>query len=85
MPAVAAQRQEHAWCGLEAMSADSIPFVGSLQKMPGLVVAVGFSGHGFAIAPAIGRALADQLAGKPVPELNGLSPDRIVAERAAIE
>ena len=27
------------------------------------MVAVGFSGHGFAIAPAVGRAVADQIAG----------------------
>ncbi len=85
LPAVATQRREHAWCGLEAMSADNIPFVGPAGEMRGLVVATGFSGHGFAIAPAIGRALADQIAGKPVPELDGLSPDRIVAEPAAIE
>jgi sarcosine oxidase subunit beta len=85
LPAVANQRREHAWCGLEAMSADNIPFVGAVRDMRGLVVATGFSGHGFAIAPAIGRALADQLANKPVPELDGLSPDRILAERATIE
>jgi len=53
--------------------------------MGGLVVAAGFSGHGFAIAPAIGRALADQLVGKPVPELDGLRPDRPVSKSAAVK
>jgi glycine/D-amino acid oxidase-like deaminating enzyme len=53
--------------------------------MRGLIVATGFSGHGFAIAPAIGRALADQLAGKPVPELDGLRPDRTVSESVTTE
>jgi sarcosine oxidase subunit beta len=85
LPAVATQRLQHAWCGLEAMSADNIPFVGALREMPGLVVATGFSGHGFAIAPAIGRALADQLAGKPVPELDGLRSDRTVSESVTNE
>ena len=80
LPAVATRRLERAWCGLEAMSADQIPFVGSMPEMPGLIVAAGFSGHGFAIAPAVGRALADQLAGKSVPELEGLRPERIVAK-----
>ena len=79
LPGFATQRVQHAWCGLEAMSADNIPFVGALREMRGLIVATGFSGHGFAIAPAIGRALADQLAGKPVPELDGLRPDRTVS------
>jgi sarcosine oxidase subunit beta len=85
LPAVATRRREDAWCGLEAMSADNIPLVGPVQKMRGLIVAIGFSGHGFAIAPAIGRALADQIAGKPVPELYGLSADRIVSEPGAIQ
>ena len=85
LPAVAAQRREDAWCGLEAMSADNIPFVGPVREMRGLIVATGFSGHGFAIAPAIGRALADQIAGKSVPELDGLSVDRIVSESGAVQ
>jgi len=85
LPAVATQRVQDAWCGLEAMSADNIPFVGALRAMRGLIVATGFSGHGFAIAPAIGRALADQLAGKPVPELDGLRPDRTLSESVTTE
>jgi glycine/D-amino acid oxidase-like deaminating enzyme len=43
-------------------------------------VSVGFSGHGFQLSPAIGRALADQLAGKPVPELERLSAARAAGE-----
>jgi glycine/D-amino acid oxidase-like deaminating enzyme len=35
------------------------------------------SADGFAIAPAVGRAVADQLAGHPTPELDGLDPARI--------
>ncbi len=34
-------------------------------------------GHGFALAPAVGRTVADQLNAKPTPELNDLSPTRI--------
>ena len=62
-----------------------VALVGALRSMGGLVVAAGFSGHGFAIAPAIGRALADQLVGKPVPELDGLRPDRPVSKSAAVK
>ncbi|MBI1801094.1 MAG: FAD-binding oxidoreductase [Chloroflexi bacterium] len=78
LPAVGRQLVERAWCGLEAISADEIPLIGPVAGFEGLTVAVGFSGHGFAIAPAVGRAVADQLAGQPVPELDGLSPARIV-------
>ena len=77
LPAVARQQVAQAWCGLEAMSADGIPFIGFTPGIENLVLALGFSGHGFALAPAVGRAVADLLAGKPVPELDGLSPARI--------
>src|SRR5687767_5678174 len=79
VPAVGEQRIIRRWCGLEAESFDQIPLIGpvaSLGGPDGLTVAVGFSGHGFAIAPAVGRCLADQLAGRPTPELAGLDPRR---------
>jgi sarcosine oxidase subunit beta len=77
LPAVGQQQIERAWCGLEAESIDEIPLIGTLPGLEGLLVAAGFSGHGFAIAPAVGRAVADMLAGQPVPALDGLSPGRI--------
>jgi len=77
LPALSARRVNRAWCGLEALSIDELPFVGRVGGIGGLVVATGFSGHGFALAPAVGRALADLIAGKTVPELDQLSPERI--------
>lgn len=77
LPAVARQQIARAWCGLEAASIDDIPLLGPAPRLAGLTLALGFSGHGFALAPAIGRAIADQLAGQPVPELEGLDPVRI--------
>jgi sarcosine oxidase, subunit beta len=79
VPAVAVQRIAQAWCGLEAESYDELPFIGRVPGLDGLVLALGFSGHGFALAPAVGRAVADLLSGKPVPALDGLSPTRIAA------
>jgi sarcosine oxidase, subunit beta len=76
-PAVAEQRVARGWCGLEAFSIDGIPFIGAVPNLDRLILACGFSGHGFALAPAVGRAVADLLAGQPVPELDGLSPARI--------
>jgi sarcosine oxidase, subunit beta len=77
LPAVKEQRIAHSWCGLEAQSIDNIPFIGSIPGSDGLTIAVGFSGHGFALAPAVGRCIADQINGHPVPELEELSPARI--------
>ena len=76
-PQVGRQQIASAWCGLEAQSIDNIPFIGPIAGIDNLTLALGFSGHGFALAPAIGRSIADQLAGKPTPELDRLSPSRI--------
>ncbi len=77
LPILGGQRIERAWCGLEAMSFDDIPFIGSISGIDELTIVTGFSGHGFAIAPAVGRSVADQIDGQPTPELDGLSPNRI--------
>ena len=47
----------HAWCGIEGVGEDDLPIIG-LGRTEGLVHAFGFSGHGFAIAPAIGEMVA---------------------------
>jgi sarcosine oxidase, subunit beta len=79
LPAVGQQKIVRRWCGLEAQAIDEIPFIGPAPRLDGLTLATGFSGHGFAIAPAVGRAVADQLAGRPAPELAGLDPSRITS------
>ncbi|HEX6478223.1 MAG TPA: FAD-binding oxidoreductase [Ktedonobacteraceae bacterium] len=79
LPQVGQQQIANAWCGLEAQSIDNIPFIGPIPGIDNLTLALGFSGHGFALAPAIGRSVADQLAGLPTPELDGLSPGRIAS------
>jgi sarcosine oxidase subunit beta len=65
------------WCGLEAQSIDTIPFVGQIRGLDGLTLATGFSGHGFALAPAIGRLVTEQIQRRLTPELDTLSPQRI--------
>ena len=77
LPVVGDQSIARSWCGLEAQSIDGIPFIGQHPDLNGFTLAVGFSGHGFALSPAIGRSVADQISGLPTPELEGLHPSRI--------
>ncbi len=77
LPIVSQQGIAHAWCGLEAQSFDDLPFIGTIPGLDGLTLALGFSGHGFAIAPAVGRCVADQIIGNAVKELDDLSPSRM--------
>ncbi|HET8845767.1 MAG TPA: FAD-binding oxidoreductase, partial [Ktedonobacteraceae bacterium] len=69
-------QRARAWGGLQAHSIDDRPFIGSLSEFPGLTLALG-SWYGFALAPAIGSAVAGHLAGLPTPELAQLTPERI--------
>ncbi len=77
LPVVGEQRIARSWCGLEAQSIDDIPFIGQIPGLNGLTLAIGFSGHGFALSPAVGRCVADQINGLPTPELDKLHPSRI--------
>ena len=44
---------------------DNHPILGAVEGLPGLLVAAGFSGHGFMLAPAVGRRIADAVARRP--------------------
>ncbi|HUG14326.1 MAG TPA: FAD-binding oxidoreductase, partial [Thermomicrobiales bacterium] len=79
LPAVSEQRIARQWCGLEAECFDGVPLIGPAPGFDGLTLAVGFSGHGFALCPAVGRAVADQLAGLPTLELDMLDPSRMAS------
>lgn len=50
------------WAGLYAVTPDNNPIIGELP-VRGLFCAVGFSGHGFQQAPAVGRVLAELILG----------------------
>jgi sarcosine oxidase subunit beta len=76
------------WCGLESESPDGVPYLGSLAGLgapDGLHVAVGFSGHGFQIAPAVGEAMAALVTGNTTGGLlDGLEPTRILTTPATV-
>jgi sarcosine oxidase subunit beta len=44
----------------------TLPVIDRLDKIDGLVVGAGFSGHGFGIAPSTGRILAALATGKKI-------------------
>jgi len=64
------------WAGLEAEAEDFVPVLGA-TPLDGLLIATGFSGHGFALSPYIGVLLAELAATgtTPIP-LDGLTLDR---------
>jgi len=55
------------WAGLYDITPDSNPIVGSVDAVNGFFQASGFMGHGFMMAPVIGKLLAEQIATGKVP------------------
>ncbi len=53
------------WTGVYDVTPDWNPVLGRLPDMQGLIVGYGFSGHGFKLSPAVGRALAQAALGLP--------------------
>ena len=54
---------QQTWAGMIDATPDAIPVISTVKSLPGLVVATGFSGHGFGIGPGAGRLAADLVAG----------------------
>jgi len=57
-PPVAESALARGWIGLEAFTPDDLPVLGPVPGIDALLVAAGFSGHGFALSPAVGDVLA---------------------------
>ena len=72
------------WAGLEAFTPDDLPVLGPVPGVDGLLVAAGFSGHGFALSPLVGDVLARLALGlDPRAELwRGLRVDRFAMTTA---
>jgi glycine/D-amino acid oxidase-like deaminating enzyme len=47
------------WAGLYDVTPDSQPIIDRIEGVDGFFCAVGFSGHGFKIAPAVGRIVSE--------------------------
>jgi len=57
-PPLAGHGLARGWAGLEAFTPDDLPMIGPVPGIEGLLIAAGFSGHGFALSPMIGDVLA---------------------------
>ncbi len=53
------------WAGMIDVTPDAVPVISEVDTVPGLVIATGFSGHGFGIGPAAGRLAAEIATGRP--------------------
>jgi sarcosine oxidase subunit beta len=64
LPALADARVARIWGGLIDLTPDGLPVLDAPPQIAGLVVAAGFSGHGFGIGPVSGEVAADLALGR---------------------
>ncbi|NML34133.1 NAD(P)/FAD-dependent oxidoreductase [Paraburkholderia antibiotica] len=58
-PVLRDARIVEAWAGLIDVLPDGIPVIDAPPQVPGLTIATGFCGHGFAMGPIVGKLLAE--------------------------
>lgn len=78
MPAMEQASYVRGWAGVFAVSADLHPLIGLVPGYENLYAIFGCNGTGFKTAPAVGKALADQITGvsDPAIALAALRPAR---------
>ncbi|MDW8268100.1 MAG: FAD-binding oxidoreductase [Anaerolineae bacterium] len=82
MPAFADAECTAGWTGPYDITPDWNPLVGAVPGVEGLFVAVGFSGHGFKLAPTISEALAQTMLGQtPRLSIADYDPNRFAEGR----
>jgi sarcosine oxidase subunit beta len=68
-PALANVPIVRAWLGIEAFCTDEMQIVGPVASAEGLIVAAGFSGHGFAVGPGVGSLIAQYVTTNQWPDM----------------
>ncbi len=64
IPAVASAPVVASWAGYVDSTPDGVPVIGEIPSVPGLILAAGFSGHGFGIGPGASHLVADIATGQ---------------------
>ena len=64
MPVFSGMIEAERWAGIIDSMPDVVPVIDNVARIPGLVIASGFSGHGFGIGPGAGRLAAALVTGE---------------------
>jgi glycine/D-amino acid oxidase-like deaminating enzyme len=68
------------WAGYIDSTPDGVPVIDHSEKLPGFLLAAGFSGHGFGIGPGAGYLIADLISGaEPLVDPTQYRLDRLKA------
>ena len=80
IPKLADAKIVRTWAGYEDVCADGVPVISEVEEVPGLILACGFTGHGFGISPIVGILLSEMARGeKTTLDLSAFRYDRFKA------
>jgi sarcosine oxidase subunit beta len=86
LPALEAAEVSNGWAGLYESTPDHNAVIGWAPGVAGLMLANGFSGHGFMQAPGVGQLVAEWiLTGKPSLDLTPLRLERFTDRSIVVE
>lgn len=78
LPALKSAPVAARWAGYIDSTPDGVPAIGEVSGLPGLILAAGFSGHGFGIGPGAGHMIADIVTGAtPIVDPAPYRPERL--------
>lgn len=77
LPALSNLGVQRTWAGYIDLTPDLIPVIGETGAVRNLVLASGFSGHGFALGPVVGRLVSELILGdEPAADIRPFRPGR---------
>jgi sarcosine oxidase subunit beta len=86
VPPLEAAEVSNGWAGLYETTPDHNSVLGPPRGVEGLMLANGFSGHGFMHAPAVGQLITEWIVdGKPSLDLSPLRLERFTEQKATVE
>lgn len=78
-PSLSGATTAESWAGMIDVTPDAVPVISSVDDLPGLTLATGFSGHGFGIGPGAGHLAADLVnADLPIVAPDGFGYERMI-------
>lgn len=77
VPALRPVKIVRSWAGTSEKTVDDLPIMGAAGNLEGMFISAGFSGHGFALGPAIGQLMSQLIRGlKPTISLEPFQLER---------
>lgn len=85
VPAMRGLRLTRTWGGYVDMTPDFLPILGAVERIKGFYIATGFSGHGFAVGPIVGKLMAELIIdGSTSVDMTSFRPSRFAEGRTSV-